>query len=158
MQLCHLLKKKKKNKNLCAFSAGHRVSAGRDCLHKDIPTSIILGPVLLRYQTLLVSKVTTCGEITVTKCDISKTNQKTPDTTHPVSGQNLSCGSRTTKKEQPSSSPAQFLIASTHCKETAGHVIKDTVHKIYQASCHLVTHTVLLPPRPCHHVMAPARP
>lgn len=47
------------------------------------------------------------------------------------------------KKENPSS-PAQFLITSTHCKETAGHVIKDTAHKIYQAGCHPVTHAVLL--------------
>lgn len=59
---------------LHVFSAGHWVSLV-NTVHKDIPTSIILGPVL-RFQTLLVTKVTACGEITVTKCKVSKTSGK----------------------------------------------------------------------------------
>lgn len=58
---------------LWAISAGHRVPAVNDCLHRDIPVSISLDLILLRYQSLLVSKVTTCGEITVTKCKVCKT-------------------------------------------------------------------------------------
>lgn len=70
---------------LCPFLGSHAFSASKDCFYEGIPSSIILGSVIVRHQTLLVSKVTACGELTVTKCKVSKTNQKTQDTTHPVS-------------------------------------------------------------------------
>lgn len=55
------------------------------------------------------------------------------------------------------SSPTQFLTTSTHYKETAGHAMKDTVHRIYHTVCHPLTHAaLLLPPRPCCHLVAPA--
>jgi len=63
------------------------------------------------------------------------------------------------KKKTNPCSPAQFLTASTRWQETAGRVLKDTARKIYQAGCHPVTPAaLLLPPRPCRHVTAPAEP
>ena len=74
---------------------------GTDCLRRDIPASIALDPALLGYQTPLVSKATTCGEIAATKGQVSKTNRETHDATHPVSVQTLAHGSREKKKDKP---------------------------------------------------------